>query len=146
MEFESLRASALARRSATIVPPPAPLAPTASGASATVPLASVIQPATVIPPASVSQPLASVIQPVSVIQPASVSQPLASVIQPVSVTPPVAPPVRLVPISATQSHPQAENGQVGGSKTPKRIEFNETECRRVFRNALLCKTFTPQDE
>ena len=41
---------------------------------------------------------------------------------------------------------QAENGQVGGSKTQKRIEFKETECRIVFRKALLCKTFTPQDE
>ena len=41
---------------------------------------------------------------------------------------------------------QAENGQVGGARTQKRIEFKETECRRLFRNALLCKTFTPQDE
>ena len=38
---------------------------------------------------------------------------------------------------------QVEAGQVGGSKTQKRIEFDETECRRMFRNALLCKTFTP---
>ena len=36
---------------------------------------------------------------------------------------------------------QAENGQVGGSKTQKRIEFKETDCRRVFRKALLYKTF-----
>ena len=51
------------------------------------------------------------------------------------------------PISATQSHPQAESsGQVGGSKTQKRIEFDETDCRLVFKKALLCKTFTPQDE
>ena len=41
---------------------------------------------------------------------------------------------------------RAENGQVGGSKTQKRIEFKETDCRRVFRKALLCKTFTPHDE
>ena len=41
---------------------------------------------------------------------------------------------------------QAEIGQVGGSKTPKRIEFDETECQRLFRNALLSKTFTPQYE
>ena len=41
---------------------------------------------------------------------------------------------------------QAENGQVGGSKTQKRIEFKETECRRLFRKALLCKSITPQDE
>ena len=40
---------------------------------------------------------------------------------------------------------QAENGQVGGSKTQKHIEFKETECRIVFRKALLCKTFTAQD-
>ena len=47
------------------------------------------------------------------------------------------------PISTT---PQAEIVQVGGSKTPKRIEFDEADCRLVFRKALLCKTFTPQDE
>ena len=41
---------------------------------------------------------------------------------------------------------QAENRQVGGARSQKRIEFKETECRFVFRNALLCKTFTPQDE
>ena len=41
---------------------------------------------------------------------------------------------------------QAENGQVGGARTQKRIEFNETACRLVFRKELLCKTFTPQDE
>ena len=52
----------------------------------------------------------------------------------------------LVPISASQTDPSADSGQVGGSKTQKRIEFAETDCRRVFRNALLCKTFTPQDE
>ena len=40
---------------------------------------------------------------------------------------------------------QAENGQVGGARTQKRIEFKETEWRLVFRKALLCKTFTPQD-
>ena len=38
---------------------------------------------------------------------------------------------------------QAESGQVGGARTQKQIEFNETGCRRVFRKALLCKTFTP---
>ena len=32
------------------------------------------------------------------------------------------------PISTTH---QAESGQVGGAKTQKRIEFDETECRRV---------------
>ena len=41
---------------------------------------------------------------------------------------------------------QAEKRQVRGAKTQKRIEFDETDCRRVFRKALLCKTFTPQDE
>ena len=63
-----------------------------------------------------------------------------------AVTPPVALPVHLFPISANQTDPQLESGQVGGAKTQQRIEFEETECRRVFRNALLCKTFTPQDE
>ena len=41
---------------------------------------------------------------------------------------------------------QAENGQVGGARTQKRIEFKESACRRLFRKALLCKSFTPQDE
>ena len=144
MEFERVRDSALARRSASVAH--APLAPTATVASITQPLASVIQPlASVIHHGSVTQPLASVIQPASVIYPAPVTQPLASVIQPVSViqpasvTPTVEPPLRLVPISATH---QADSGQVGGAKTQKRIEFEETDCRLVFRKALLCKTFT----
>ena len=41
---------------------------------------------------------------------------------------------------------QAENGHVGGSKSHKRVELKETECRGLFRKALLCKSFTPQDE
>ena len=41
---------------------------------------------------------------------------------------------------------QVENGQFGGSKTQKRIEFDESDCRLVFRKALLCKTFTLQAE
>ena len=99
-----------------------PLQPTAA-------VASVLQQASV----------PSFIQPVSVI-------PVASVIPAASVTQTVAPSVRLVPISATQSHHQADIVQIGGAKTQQRIEFEETECRRVFRNALLCKTFTPKDE
>ncbi len=70
----------------------------------------------------------------------------ASVIQPASVIQSVAPTVRLDPFSVTQSNSEAESGQFGGSKTQKCIEFNETGCRRVFRNARLCKTFTRQDE
>ena len=85
-----------------------------------------IRPLAPVPPTA---PLASVIPPATVIQPASLIPPA-----------PVAP---TVPVSAT---PQVDNGQVGGAKTQKRIEFDETDCRRVFRKALLCKTFTPQDE
>ena len=136
MEFERLRASASVAHA--IVPPPASVASITPVASAT-PAASVpsiIQPVSVTPVASVTPTasLASVIQPVSVIPAASV-------------TLPVAPRVSLVPISTTQSQPQAESsGQVGGPKTQKRIEFKETDCRLVFRKALLCKTFAPQDE
>ena len=32
------------------------------------------------------------------------------------------------------------------SNTHKRIEFDDRDCRLVFRKALLCKTFTHQDE
>ena len=160
MELERPRASSFAH---AIVHLPAALAPTAS----VTPVAPVA-PAIVLPPA----PLASVIPPRfhSTIEisddedtavshsPITISDDEEEEIAPVrrlpavgpsqsSVIPPVAPPVRLVPLSATNSHLQVESsGQVGGSKTQKHIEFDETDCRLVFRKALLCKTFTPQDE
>ena len=147
----------LERRRAFASVAAAPVAPSAL-------VASVISPVSVPPPA----PLASVISPrthsPTVISddedttfshsPITISDEEEEIV-PVRRLPTVRHPQSLVdlqyggdsdeetPISATQSHPR---GQVGGSKTPKRIDFNERDCRRVFRNALLCKTFTPKDE
>ena len=40
---------------------------------------------------------------------------------------------------------EADHGQIGGARVLKRIKFNEEECRRLFNDALLCKTYTPVD-
>ena len=140
----------------------APLAPVAS----VIPTASV---ASLIPPASVAS-VASVISPrthsPTVISddeettvshsPITISDDEEEEIAPVRRLPTLRHPQTLVDPqyggdsdeeTSISAAPQAESsGQVGGSKTPKRIEFDEPDCRLVFMKALLCKTFTPQDE
>ena len=63
-----------------------------------------------------------------------------------ALTQPTVPLVDLEYGAEDEMQEQPECGQVGGAKTQKRIKFDETECRRVLRKALLCKTFTPRDE
>ena len=114
-----------------------------SASASVAPVAALVPPApvaSVTPPVSVTL-IAPSAQATSLIPPASVA-PTA----PLTTVPPTAPLAAGIPpasISATQSDPL---GQVGGAKTQKRIEFNEVDCRLAFRKALLCKTFTPQDE
>ncbi len=90
-------------------------------------------------PATPTIPLVAPPAPLVSLTPAASSQRPA-------LTQPTVPLVDLEYGAEDEMQEQPENGQVGGSKTQKRIEFKETECRRLFRNALLCKTFTPQDE